>query len=313
MKPLVVLAIGGNSLIKDPSRVTVEDQISVCKETARHIVRIIKQGFRILITHGNGPQVGFILRRTELAKNELHLVPLDSIVADTQGALGYILQMAISNELRTQGINYPIATIITQVVVNKNDPSFQNPTKPIGSFMDETTALYHQKNDGWTVIEDAGRGYRRVVPSPHPIRIVESDTIKTLLEKDHIIIAVGGGGIPVYENNGGILKGIEAVIDKDFASSLIARSIHADILLISTSVDHVYINHGTTEAQPLKNISIKDALEYIHQGQFGQGSMLPKIQASIEFVKQTKNRTIISNTENLLEAINGKTGTHITI
>ncbi len=231
-----VVAIGGNSLIKDKYHQTVRDQYIAAGETCRHIAGMIKQGWDVAITHGNGPQVGFILRRSEIARHELHEIPLDVAGADSQGAIGYALQQNLYNDFARLGLQKQAVTVVTQTEVDPNDPAFQNPSKPIGSYMLEAEASRRRDHDGWLVMEDAGRGWRRVVPSPKPIRIVEEDAIKSLLDQGFVVISVGGGGIPVVRNTDGDLEGVAAVIDKDRASSLLATVIGADLFVISTAV-----------------------------------------------------------------------------
>jgi carbamate kinase len=271
---------------------------------------MIQQGWDVVITHGNGPQVGFILRRSELARHELHEVPLDSCGADTQGAIGYMLQKALYNEFRMRGIQKSAATVVTQVLVDRNDPAFQNPTKPIGSFMDEETARQRAAQEGWTVREDAGRGWRRVVPSPLPKRIIELEAIETLIRQGITVIAVGGGGIPVVEDAEGNLVGAEAVIDKDYASSLLARSIRADLFLISTAVEKVALHFGKPEQRWLDRVTLQEARRYLAEGHFPAGSMGPKIQAIIEYLEAGGKQAIVTNPENLERALRGETGTH---
>ncbi|MCG8571260.1 MAG: carbamate kinase [Spirochaetes bacterium] len=307
----IVLAVGGNSLIIDPKKVTVGAQYEAARQTAEHIADLVKKGHKVVVVHGNGPQVGFILRRGEIAKNELHTVPLDSCVADTQGAIGYNLQMAIRNELLKQGLSKPVTTVVTQVVVDKNDPSFQKPTKPIGSFMDKEQAEFHQKNDNWDVVEDAGRGFRRVVASPEPKEILEISAIKALLGQDFTVVAVGGGGIPVLKNEDGSITGQEAVIDKDFAASLLAKEICADLFVISTAVEQVCINFGKPDQKALREITVAEAEQYIKEGHFAPGSMLPKIQAAIRYIQSSGKNALITNPENLGKALEGQTGTLI--
>ena len=243
-KKLAVVAIGGNSLIKDKNHITVSDQYQAAKETCHHIAEMIAQGWDVAIGHGNGPQVGFILRRSEIAAKAagMHEVPLESCGADTQGAIGYHLQQNLQNEFKQRGMHKAAATVVTQVVVDKNDPAFQNPAKPIGGFMEEDQAKERAEHEGWTVVEDAGRGWRRVVPSPLPQEIMELDAVRELLNAGIITITVGGGGIPVIRNKDGDLEGVAAVIDKDYASSLLAQLIGADLFLISTAVEKVYLN-----------------------------------------------------------------------
>ena len=310
---LIVIAIGGNSLIEDSSHVTVDAQYKAAEKTAHHIAKLIADGHRVVIAHGNGPQVGYILLRAEYARKILHNVPLDSCVADTQGAIGYQLQKALDNEFIKLGIEKNVATVVTQVEVDPADPSFNNPTKPIGSFMTEEDARYHQETSGWSVVEDAGRGWRRVVASPKPISIIELDPIKTLLDNDVVVIACGGGGIPVVKDEDGILFGKEAVIDKDLASAILAKSLKADLFIISTAVDKVSLDYGKESERKLDSMSTAEAKEYIGQNQFPPGSMLPKIQAAIDFVESTKNEAIITNPENLYDSLYSNAGTKISL
>lgn len=310
-RKIAVVAIGGNSLIKDPQHQTVPDQYAATVETCQHIAGMIAAGWDVVITHGNGPQVGFILRRSELSLHELHPVPLDSIDADTQGAIGYMIQKALYNEFRKRGMHKQAATLVTQVLVDRDDPAFRNPTKPIGSFMDERTALERRDREGWNVIEDAGRGWRRVVPSPRPRRIIERDAIWTLIDAGFVVVAVGGGGIPVIEDEEGNLVGVEAVIDKDYASSLLATSIQADLFLISTAVEKVALNYRKPNQVDLDRMTLAEAREYLAQGHFARGSMGPKIEAIISFLEQGGQQGLITNPENLERALAGETGTWI--
>lgn len=312
-KKLAVIAIGGNSLIKDKQHQTVRDQYIAAHETCEHIVTMIQDGWDVAITHGNGPQVGFILRRSELASHELHDVPLDVCGADSQGAIGYALQQNLYNEFKRHRMDKHVATVITQVEVSKDDPSFQNLNKPIGSFMDESEAKRRQDRQGWNIKEDAGRGWRRVVPSPKPIRIVEETAIKQLLDTGFVVITVGGGGIPVVADDQGELKGIAAVIDKDFASCLLAGNLNADLFIMSTAVEKVALNFGKPNQKWLDSITLKEAKKYLAEGtHFAAGSMEPKIEAVIQFLDNGGKSVIITNPENLEKAIAGKTGTHIT-
>jgi len=306
-----VVAIGGNSLIKDKDHQTVPDQYAAVVETCVHIAGMVSQGWDLVITHGNGPQVGFILRRSELSAHELHTVPLDSCGADTQGAIGYMIQKALYNEFRKRGMAKQAATVVTQVLVDKNDPAYQHPSKPIGSFMSKEAALQHREQEGWAVIEDAGRGWRRVVASPIPQRVIERDAIQTLLDKGFVVVAVGGGGIPVIEDDEGNLLGSEAVIDKDYASSLLANSINADLLLISTAVEKVALNYGKPNQVWLDRMTLAEAKKYLAEGHFAKGSMGPKVQASIWFLERGGKEALITNPENIERALLGKTGTRI--
>jgi carbamate kinase len=313
-KKLAVIAIGGNSLIKDKAHKTVQDQYQAAKETAFHIAGMIEAGWDVAIGHGNGPQVGFILRRSEIAAKAegLHELPLDVCGADTQGAIGYALQQNLQNELRRRGITKNVATVVTQVLVDKNDPAFKNPTKPIGSFMEEAEAKQRAEKDGWDVVEDAGRGWRRVVPSPLPQKVVELDAVKTLLDAGVAVITVGGGGIPVIEDENGDLVGTAAVIDKDFASSLLARNINADLLLISTAVEKVALNFGKPNQRWIDKMTLAEAKQYLDEGiHFAKGSMAPKIQAIIWYLEAGGKAALITNPENIGRALKGETGTWI--
>jgi len=311
-KQVAVVAIGGNSLIKDKQHKTIPDQYKAARETCVHIAGMIQQGWDVAIGHGNGPQVGFILRRSELAQHELHEVPLDICGADTQGAIGYMLQQNLYNEFLRRGVEKQATTVVTQVLVDRDDPAFQNPTKPIGSFLSEEEALRRRREEDWAVVEDAGRGWRRVVPSPLPRRVIEVDAVKELIEAGFVVITVGGGGIPVVEDEEGNLQGCAAVIDKDYASSLLARSIHADLLLISTAVEKVALNYGKPTQTWLAHMTLEEAKGYLAAGHFAPGSMGPKIQAIIWFLEAGGREAIVTNPENIERALAGETGTHIT-
>lgn len=313
-KKVAVIAIGGNSLIKDKQHQSVEDQYLAAKETAHHIADMIEEGWDVSIGHGNGPQVGFILRRSEIANKVegMHEVPLDVCGADTQGAIGYALQQSLQNDLRERGIVKPVATVITQVLVDSNDKAFQAPSKPIGGFMDEAEASRRAQEMGWNVVEDAGRGWRRVVASPLPKRIIEFDSIKTLIEKGTVVISTGGGGIPVIENKAGDLEGVAAVIDKDFGSSLLAQQLKADLFLISTAVEKVALNFGKPDQKWIDRLTVSEAKNYLASGaHFAKGSMAPKIQAIIWFLEAGGKQALITNPENIGRALKGETGTWI--
>jgi carbamate kinase len=311
---LAVVAIGGNSLIKDKAHQTIEDQYQAAKETTLHIADMIEQGWDVAIGHGNGPQVGFILRRSEIAAKVegMHEVPLDVCGADSQGAIGYALQQNLQNELYQRDIKKKVVTVITQVLVDKDDPAFKNPTKPIGGFMDEPEAMRRKQEQDWTVVEDAGRGWRRVVASPLPKEIVELETVETLLERGIITITVGGGGIPVIDPGDGNYRGTAAVIDKDFASSLLAQKIKADLFVISTAVEKVALNFGKPEEKWLDKMTLAEAKAYLAEGvHFAKGSMAPKIQAIIWFMENGGKQALITNPENIGRALKGETGTWI--
>jgi carbamate kinase len=310
-RKLAVVAVGGNSLIKDKAHQTIPDQYAAACESMSHLADMIEAGWDVVVTHGNGPQVGFILRRSELSMDELHPVPLDYCGADTQGAIGYMFQRALHNEFKSRGLDRQAATVVTQVEVDKNDPAFQHPSKPIGTFMDEATAKQHADAEGWAVVEDAGRGWRRVVPSPTPMRIVERDAIETLIRAGFIVVSVGGGGIPVVADPDGALKGVEAVIDKDFASSLMASSIGADLFLISTAVEQVALNYNKPDEKRLGRMTLAEAKGYLAEGHFAKGSMEPKIRAVIGFLERGGKEALITDPPNIRRALQGETGTRI--
>ena len=314
MTKLAVIAVGGNSLIKDDKNVTVEDQMVALQETSHHIADMIEAGWDLAIGHGNGPQVGFILRRSEIAAKAegMHEVPLDVCGADSQGAIGYEFQQALQNEYHRRGIQKGAATVITQMLVDQKDPAFQKPTKPIGSFMDEAEARHRAKDMGWSVVEDAGRGWRRVVPSPLPKKIIELESVKLLLNAGVTVITVGGGGIPVIDQGNGMFQGTAAVIDKDFASSLLAQEIGAELFLIATAVEKVAINFGKPNQQWLDKMTLDEAKAYLAEGtHFAKGSMAPKIQAIIWFLENGGKQALITNPENIGRALKGETGTWI--
>ena len=287
------------------------DQFEAVRENCVPIASMIEHGWKIAITHGNGPQVGFILLRSEIASHVLHTVPIDSAGAETQGSIGYMVQQSLYNELKKRGIDKRVVTVVTQAVVKKNDAAFKNPTKPIGPFYDEDKAGGCRKVRGWTMVVDAGRVCRRVVPSPLPIRIIEQDVIKTLIDQGIIVVGVGGGGIPVVEE-AGKLKGVEAVIDKDLASALLAVGIKADLFLISTAVEKVALNFGKPNERPLDRMTLAEAKKYYKEGHFPPGSMGPKIQAIIHYLQNGGKKGLITNPNNIERALLGKTGTWIT-
>ncbi len=310
---IAVVAIGGNSLIKDKNNVSVESQYEAAKATTVHIADMIESGWTVAIGHGNGPQVGFILRRSEIAHKVegMHEVPLDVCGSDSQGAIGYALQQNLQNVLQARGIKKPVVTVITQVRVDSDDQAFKNPTKPIGTFMEEDDAKQRVKNLGWDVVEDAGRGYRRVVASPLPKEVVEISSVQQLIAAGHIVITVGGGGIPVVMGEEG-LKGVAAVIDKDYASSLLAREIKADLFLISTAVEKVALNFGKTDEKWLDRMTLSEAKGYLAEGtHLVKGSMAPKMQAIIWFLEAGGKQALITNPENIGRALKGETGTWI--
>ena len=311
--PLAVIAIGGNSLILDGSHKTVQDQYEAAGATTDDIAALIKDGWDVAVSHGNGPQVGFILRRSELSAGELHEVPLDVCGADTQGALGYSLQQNLANDFREMGITKSVATIVTQVEVSQDDPAFAKPSKPIGSFMSEADAMRRRDEEGWDVVEDAGRGWRRVVASPAPMRVVELDAVKLLLDAGIVVITVGGGGIPVVSDENGNLSGVAAVIDKDLASALLAAELGADLLIISTAVEKVALNFGTPEEEWVDQFTLAELKQRLAEGtHFKEGSMAPKMRAVVQFLESGGKQALITDPPNLESAMKHETGTWIT-
>ncbi len=310
-KGIAVVAVGGNSLIKSKDHATIPDQYEAGAELMHHIAEMIAQGWDVVVTHGNGPQVGFILRRSELASHVLHEVPLDYCGADLQGAIGYMFARALTNEFKDRKMDKKAAAVVTQTIVRVDDPAFKNPSKPIGSFMDEDEAKRRQAEDNWDVVEDAGRGWRRVVPSPKPFDIVEAEAIQALAKAGIVVVAVGGGGIPVVREENGDLRGVEAVIDKDFGSSLLANMIGADLFVISTAVEKVALHFNTPDEKWLDTITLDEAKQYASQGHFAKGSMLPKVEAIIQFLEKGGKKALITNPENIGRALNGETGTWI--
>jgi carbamate kinase len=304
-----LLAVGGNSLIRAGQRGTIEEQFENAEKTAEYIAELIEMDFNLVITHGNGPQVGAQLIRVETGAGQVYSMPLDVCVASTQGEIGYILQNSIQKSLWKKGIKKQVITIITQVIVDKDDPAFSKPSKPVGPFYTKEEAE-RKRMLGWEIIEDAGRGYRRVVPSPKPIDIVEKDAIKQCIEDGMIVIAVGGGGIPVVKKDDHF-SGVEAVIDKDRASAVLAKYLDVDYFIISTDTDKVYLNYKKPNQTALDVISLEEAKKFYEEGHFPPGSMGPKIEAVIDFISNGGNCAIITSPENLVQAVIGKAGTRI--
>ena len=316
MSGLAVVAVGGNSLIKDSSHQSIPDQYREVVETSAHITDLIEAGWNVVVTHGNGPQVGFILLRSELARGKVHPVPLDVIGADTQGSIGYHLQQTLQNEFHRRNIDRRAVTLVTQTVVEADDPAFGKPTKPIGPFLDEVEARRREREEGWELVEDSGRGWRRVVASPKPQHIVELPAIRSMLEAGFVVIAAGGGGIPVVADEQGCLSGVAAVIDKDLATGLLAHQLGADLFVISTAVEKVCLFYGTPQQVELDRITAAEARRYLAAGHFKAGSMKPKIEAVLAFLEGGlgggARTALITNPENLKRAMKGETGTYIT-
>ena len=314
MPKVAVVAIGGNSLIRSESKSSAADQYEAARETTRHIADMIEAGWDVAIGHGNGPQVGFILRQSEVTHKVEGQpeVPLDVCGAQSQGFIGYMLQQNLQNELFRRGIKKNVATVVTQVLVDKSDPAFRSPSKPIGGFMTEAEARQKAQALDWDVVDDAGRGWRRVVASPLPKEVVELDTVKALIKAGVIVVTVGGGGIPVVDDGSGNYVGTAAVIDKDYASSLLAREIQADLFLISTAVEKVAINFGKPNQKWLDHVTLAEAKRYLEEGtHFAKGSMAPKIQAVVWYLEAGGKEAIITDPENIGPAMRGLTGTHI--
>lgn len=308
----IVLAIGGNAIIKEGQVGTIEEQQQNIAESCDMILDLIEQGNEVVITHGNGPQVGNTLIKVQMASGVIPAYPLDVCDAETQGNLGYLIQQALKNRMTTRGIDKTVASIVTQSVVAKEDPAFGNPTKPIGPFYTQEQLDKALKDQEFDYVEDSGRGYRRVVASPKPIKIVEKDAVDALLQNKITVITAGGGGIPVVEDNG-VLTGVEAVIDKDFASALLAAEIGADYLFILTGVEQVAVNFGKPNQENLSTLSVEDAKKYLDEGQFPKGSMGPKIEAAIYFLEKGGKNVVITSIEKLQEALEGKTGTRLVL
>ena len=306
----IVVALGGNAISREDQKGDIPDQINNCHITARYIVDLVQAGHKVVTTHGNGPQVGNILRRVEAAREQVYPLPLDVCGAHSQGGIGYILQREINNVFRQRGMNKIAYTIVTQCLVDRNDPAFQKPTKPVGPFFTREKIDPIVRKEGWAVVEDAGRGYRRVVPSPIPKKIVEESIIRQVVNFGDVLICCGGGGIPVIEENGG-LKGVEGVIDKDHATSLLARRIKADLMIITTGVEKVAVQFKKPGQKFFDRMTIAEAKKYYEAGEFPPGSMGPKILAAIEFIEETGGEVIITLPETMMIALEGKTGTRI--
>lgn len=311
MKKLVV-ALGGNALQAAGKPATAEAQLEVVAETVKYIADMIEAGYEVVVAHGNGPQVGRIVLQNEAAKEVSPAMPFDVCGAMSQGMIGYHLQQKLGEELRRRGLNRPVVTLVTQVIVDEKDEAFKNPTKPIGPFYSKEEAELLTKEKGYTIVEDAGRGYRRVVASPLPTSIVELESIKALIDAEHIVITVGGGGVPVIKNEKGMLEGVAAVIDKDFASEKLAEDLDADILLVLTAVERVAIHFGKENQRDLEEISVEEAKRYIEEGHFAPGSMLPKVEAALKFAQSKPGRkAIIASLDKAKLAIEGESGTTI--
>lgn len=307
-----IVAFGGNALVTDAEHDSIPQQYETVSRTVPPLIDMVEQGWKLVVSHGNGPQVGFILRRSELAEAEVDPVPVDYAVADTQGAIGYMFVKALRNELSRRGLSRPVVAVVTHSVVSLDDPAFQNPTKPVGSFLAEAKAKEMAATMGWTIAEDAGRGWRRTVASPRPTAILETQVIRQLLDSGAIVVAVGGGGIPVSVEPDGTVVGVEAVVDKDIASGLLAHDLNAELLMIPTGVPRVAIDFGTPQQRWLETITVEEAREFIASGQFGKGSMEPKVEAVADFVASTPGSTgVIGAAEEIPAILAGESGTRI--
>lgn len=312
MAKTALIAVGGNALIKDSKHATIPDQMSTVRQTCAHVASIIQEGWNVVLTHGNGPQVGFLLLRSELASSTVHPIPLDTAGAGTQGAIGYWIQQALHNEFATRGIDKATVTVVTQAAVRQDDPELRNASKPIGPFYTEAEANEHTRSKGWIVKEDAGRGWRRVVPSPRPYAIIEADCIRTLVRAGVVVVACGGGGIPVVNTDDGTVCGVEGVIDKDYASALLAADIGADVFVVATAVDRVALNYGKPNQVQLDRLTADEARDYLAEGEFPEGSMGPKVRAALQYLERGGQEVIITSPEQLRLAFHGCSGTRIT-
>src|SRR5947207_9810409 len=308
----VLVSLGGNAILKHGQKGTAEEQEVNVENTAKHLAAILRRGERVAITHGNGPQVGNILLQNEIAKDTLPPMPLDVCGAESQGMIGYMLQRALRSELESAGQHIPVTTIVSQTLVDAKDPAFKNPTKPVGPFYTEKEARRLQESNGWHIISDSGRGYRRVVPSPTPLDILEKETIIRLFEAGTIVISAGGGGIPVIRDKDGMLRGVEAVLDKDRTAALLAKIVGVETLLILTDVEKVSINYGKPGQRGLDRMTVRECRRYLDEGQFPAGSMGPKIESAISFLTGAgKRRAVIASLKSAEEALNGTAGTTI--
>ncbi|HWL94442.1 MAG TPA: carbamate kinase [Phycisphaerae bacterium] len=312
----VVVAIGGNALVEPGGRGDITEQFARSRIVAKTLAELVIQGWQVTVTHGNGPQVGSIMRRVEISSGEVYPIDLGLAVADTQAGMGYMICQTWRNELHNRGVDRDAVAIVTPVIVDAGDPAFLNPTKPIGPFLTEAQAKQHAQRDGWKIIEDSGRGWRRIVPSPRPRSIEPMALIRTLVNSGELVVAGGGGGIPIIVNEKGEHHGVEAVIDKDFTSAIIAAEVGADALVLVTGVEHVFINFGKPNQEALLNIAIPEIERHVAENQFPPGSMLPKIQAAVQFLKGRNSpdaKAVIVDLDNVAGALAGKTGTTITL
>ncbi|MGB9135405.1 MAG: carbamate kinase [Candidatus Bathyarchaeia archaeon] len=313
MSRKVLIALGGNAILKHGRKGTAEEQFESVRKTCVHLVRLIRDGYRIAVTHGNGPQVGDILLKNERSKDVLPPMPLDICGAQSQGMIGYMLQQSMHNELRKAGMDVPVVSLVTQTIVDENDEAFRHPAKPIGPFYAASEVERLRKEKRWTMVEDSGRGYRRVVPSPEPIEIVEKDAIRTLFESCAIVVAVGGGGVPVVVKRDGSLVGVDAVVDKDLGAHILASDLKAEILLMLTDVAKVSLNYGKPSRVDLDEMTVAEAKRYLREGHFAKGSMAPKVEAAVKFLEAGGQKAVIASLEEAGKALVGKAGTTVRI
>jgi len=309
----IVVALGGNAILQPGQKGTIQEQMENVNVACGHLTEIISSGkYRVVITHGNGPQVGNVLLQNEAASSLVPVMPLDVCGAATQGTMGYMIQQTLANRLRAAGLKHNITTVVTQVIVDENDPAFKKPTKPVGPFYRLNEAQQLRRDRGWLIVKDSGRGYRRVVPSPKPLKIQETRIIKDMLNSGEIVIAVGGGGIPVVREKDRSLRGIEAVIDKDLAAERLAKDIHAEVFMVLTDVEQVKLNYGTENEVGIDRMTADEAENYLREDQFGEGSMKPKVEAGVNFIKAGGKTMIITALNKASKALEGKAGTIIT-
>ena len=309
----VLVSLGGNAILKHGQKGTAEEQEANVQNTSKHLASLLRRGEKIAITHGNGPQVGNILLQNDIAKETLPAMPLDVCGAESQGMIGYMLQRAVRSELESRGLTAPVTTIVSQTLVDAEDPAFKNPTKPVGPFYTPEEARQLRESKGWTMVSDSGRGYRRVVPSPTPLDILEKETIIRLFETGTVVIGVGGGGVPVIRGKNGKIKGVEAVLDKDRTAALLAKTLGVETLLILTDVEKVFINYGKSDQRPLDSMTVQECRKYLAEGQFPAGSMGPKVESAVSFLSGSSGRrVVIASLEKAEEALKGIAGTTIT-
>jgi len=306
-----VLALGGNAIIQQGQRGTITEQFANTRASLEAIIPLVEDGYQLVITHGNGPQVGNLLLMVEAASDKVAPLPLGVCNAATEGTMGYMIEQSLQNKLKNHGVDTNVVCLLSQVVVSKDDPSMKEPSKPVGPFMNEAEAKKRQAEQGWDVVEDAGRGWRRVVPSPMPLKVIPSPIIKQLVESGNIVIAGGGGGIPIVIEENGTFEGVDAVIDKDLASAVLAKEIDAHLLVILTGVDQVALNFGKPDEQKLAQLTVAEAKKYLDEGHFPKGSMGPKIKAAIKFIEEGGEEVLITSIEKIVDALAGKTGTKI--